>query len=210
VVARDDAGLRSALTQLEEAELVFRRAEPPEAAYSFKHALVQDAAYESLLKSRRQVLHRRTAEALRDRFPTVAETEPEFVAHHFAQASLTAAAVEWWQKAGERALNSSALNEAIAHLEKALGLAQELADGPAQRGLRLRLQITYGNALLHSLGQASPESSAAFARARELAAGIEDPANRFSAYYCARRTHAHAGVAEAFLKDVQQGRPALP
>ena len=156
------------------------------------------------------MLHRRTAEALRDRFPTVAETEPEFVAHHFAQASLTAAAVEWWQKAGERALNSSALNEAIAHLEKALGLAQELADGPAQRGLRLRLQITYGNALLHSLGQASPESSAAFARARELAAGIEDPANRFSAYYCARRTHAHAGVAEAFLKDVQQGRPALP
>jgi len=82
VVARDDAGLRSALTQLEEAELVFRRAEPPEAAYSFKHALVQDAAYESLLKSRRQVLHRRIAEALRDRFPTVAETEPEFVAHH--------------------------------------------------------------------------------------------------------------------------------
>ncbi len=119
--------------------------------------------------------------------------------------------MEWWQKAGERALNSSALNEAIAHLEKALGLAQQLADGPAQRGLRLRLQITYGNALLHSRGQASPESSAAFARAREIAAGIEDPANRFSAYYglwtgsfARAELTPMRDVAEAFLKDVQR------
>jgi predicted ATPase len=112
------------------------------------------------------VLHRRIGEALRDRFPTVAETEPELVAHHFTRAGLTEAAVEWGHKAGERALNSSALNESIAHLEKALDLAQQLADGPAQRSLRLRLQISYGNALLHSRGQTSPKSSATFQYAR--------------------------------------------
>jgi class 3 adenylate cyclase len=83
VAGRDEAALRSGLAQLEEAELVFRRGGPPEAVYKFKHALVQDAAYESLLKSRRQVLHRRIAETLRDHFPAIAETEPEVVAHHF-------------------------------------------------------------------------------------------------------------------------------
>ena len=210
VVAREEAALRSGLAQLEDAELVFRRGEPPLAVYSFKHALVQDAAYESLLKSRRQLLHQRIAEALRDRFPTVAETEPEVVAHHFTQAGLSQAAVQWGQKAGERALNSSAFDEAIAHLEKALALAQELADGPAQRGLRLHLQITYANALLHRRGQASPKSSDAFARARELAAGIEDPANRFSAYYglwagsfARAELTAMRDLAEAFRKDIQ-------
>jgi predicted ATPase len=210
VVARDEAALCSGLAQLEDSELVFRRGEPPLAVYSFKHALVQDAAYESLLKSRRQLLHRRIAEALRDRFPTVAETGPELVAHHFTQAGLTEAAVQWGQKAGERALNSSAFDEAIAHLEKALALAQDLADGPGQRGLRLHLQITYANALLHSRGQASPKSSDAFARARELAAGIEDPANRFSAYYglwagsfARAELTPMRELAEDFRKDIQ-------
>jgi class 3 adenylate cyclase/predicted ATPase len=211
VVTCDDVSLRSALAQLEHAELVFRRGEPPEAAYAFKHVLVQDAAYENLLKSRRQVLHRRIGEALRDRSPTVAETEPELIAHHFTQAGFTEAAVQWWHKAGERALHSSAYKEAIADLEKALGLAESLADGPAQRVLRVRLQTTYGYALLHGRSQAARQSAAAFARARELAAGIEDAADRFPAYYglwagsLARAELAPMReVAEAFLKDVQR------
>ena len=162
---------------------MFRRGDPPEAIYSFKHALVQEAAYENLLKSRRQVLHRRIAETLRDRFQTIAEVQPEVVAHHFTQAGLSEAAIEWWIKAGDRALDKSANNEAIAHLEKAISLAEGLADGPAQRLLRLRLQTTYGHALLHGRGHSHPETIAAFARARELAAGIEDTAARFSAYY---------------------------
>jgi hypothetical protein len=103
---------------------VFRRGDPPEAIYTFKHALVQDAAYENLLKSRRQVLHRRIAETLRDRFQTMAESQPEVVAHHFTQAGLGEAAVEWWVKAVDRALERSANNEAIAHLEKAISLAE--------------------------------------------------------------------------------------
>jgi class 3 adenylate cyclase/predicted ATPase len=183
LIGRHDTALKDALVQLENAELVFRRGDPPEAIYSFKHALVQDVAYENLLKSRRQVLHRRIAETLRDRFPTTTEVQPEVVAHHFTQAGLSEPAIEWWVKAGDRALDRSANNEAIAHLEKAISLAEGLADGPAQRFLRLRLQTTYGHALLHGRGHSAPETIAAFARARELASGIEDAAARFSAYY---------------------------
>src|SRR5205823_1101501 len=152
LVGGDETALKGALAELEAAELVFRRGDPPEAVYTFKHALVQDVAYENLLKSRRQVLHRRIAESLRDRFRTTAEAQPEVVAHHFTQSGLSEAAIEWWVKAGDRALDKSANNEAIAHLEKAISLAEGLADGPAQRLLRLRLQTTYGHALLHGRG----------------------------------------------------------
>jgi class 3 adenylate cyclase/tetratricopeptide (TPR) repeat protein len=183
LVGRDETALKDALAQLEDAELVFRRGDAPEAIYSFKHALVQEVAYENLLKSRRQVLHRRIAETLRDRFSTIAEVQPEVVAHHFTQAGLSEPAIEWWIKAGEWALNRSANNEAIAHLERAISLAEGLVDGPAQRLLRLRLQTTYGHALIHGRGHTHPDSIAAFARARELAAETEDIAARFSAYY---------------------------
>jgi predicted ATPase len=89
VVGRDEATLKSALTQLEDAELVFRSGDPPKARYTFKHALVQDTAYASLLKSRRQILHQKIAETLRETFPDVAEAEPELLAHHFTQAGLS-------------------------------------------------------------------------------------------------------------------------
>jgi predicted ATPase len=181
VAGRDDAALRSGLAQLEEAELVFRRGGPPEAVYKFKHALVQDAAYESLLKSRRQVLHRHIAEALRDHFPTIAETEPEVVAHHFTEAGLLEAAIEWWGKAAEQALRRSAYIETVAHCAKAVSLAKRLADGPAQRLLRVRLQIAHGNALMLARGLGAAETTAAFARAQEIAAGIDDVPERFSA-----------------------------
>ena len=102
------------------------------------------AAYGTLLREPRRALHARIAEALRDRFTTIADAEPEVVAHHFTQAGLAEAGIEWWKKAGERALRSSAYEEAIAHLEKALVLAGALAESPAQRLLRLRLQIANG------------------------------------------------------------------
>ena len=104
VVGRDEPILRAALTQLEESELVFRHGAPPDARYVFKHALVQDTAYESLLKSRRQILHRKIAETLRDKFADVAEAEPELLAHHFTQAGLAQPAIEFWGKAGDLAL----------------------------------------------------------------------------------------------------------
>jgi class 3 adenylate cyclase/tetratricopeptide (TPR) repeat protein len=211
LIGRDETALKDALAQLEQAGLLYRRGEPPEAVYSFKHALVQDAAYESLLKSRRQVLHRRIAEILRDRFPQIADTEPEMVAHHFTQAGLTKAAVEWRGKAGERALKSSAYEEAIAHLQQAISLAAGLADDAPLRLLRLRVQIMYGYALLHGRGHTLPETIAAFARARELAAGIEDPAARFSTYFgiwSSSYTRADLAtmreIAEVSLRDAQR------
>src|SRR6266566_4818826 len=162
LVGRDETALKDALAKLEAAELVFRRGDASEAVYSFKHALVQEVAYENLLKSRRQVLHQRIAQTLRDRFQTLAEIQPEVVAHHFTQAGLNEPAIEWWIKAGDRALDRSANNEAIAHLEKAIGLAEGLANGPTERLLRLRLQTTYGHALLHGRGHTHPDSIAAF------------------------------------------------
>jgi predicted ATPase len=107
---------------------------PPESDYRFKHALVQDVAYENLLKSRRQILHRRVAETLRDHFADVAEAEPEVLAHHFTRAGLTEPAIEWWGNAGGQALARSAFQEAIAHLGRAI----EMADRAAQAAARPR------------------------------------------------------------------------
>ena len=127
VVGRDEPTLRSALAQLEDSELVFRLGAPPDARYAFKHALVQDTAYESLLKSRRQILHRKIADTLREQFPDIVEAEPELLAHHFTQAGLTAPAIEYWGKAGDLALRRSAFKEAIAHLGKAIEMTEALA-----------------------------------------------------------------------------------
>jgi len=211
LLGREETALRDALAQLEDAELLFRRGDPPQAIFSFKHALVQNAAYENLLKSRRQVLHRRIADTLRDRFPAIAEAEPELVAHHFTQAGLSEPAIEWWLKAGDRALDRSANNEAIAHLEKAISLAEGLPDGSAQRLLQLRLQTTYGHALLHGRGHSQPETIDAFARAREMAGRVEDIGARFSAYYgrwqvsfVRAELAAMQEVALAFLHDARQ------
>ena len=176
VAGRDDAALNAALEQLEEAELLSRRGTPPEASYSFKHALVQEAAYESLLKSRRQLLHKRIGDVLRDQFPGIAETEPEVVAYHFTEAGLSEAAFAWWCKAGQQALKRSAYSEAIAHLGKAVAIADALPDAPGGRVNRLHLQIAYGRALRGSLGHSAPETVAAWTRARQFAVDVNDPA----------------------------------
>jgi class 3 adenylate cyclase/tetratricopeptide (TPR) repeat protein len=175
VAGRDDLTLSAALGQLEEAELLLRRGTPPESSYSFKHALVQEAAYESLLKSRRQLLHKQIGDVLRDRFPVIAEIEPEVLAYHFTEAGLSGIALEWWRKAGQQALKRSAYSEAIAHLGKAVAIADELPDEPGRIMNRLHLQIVYGRALRGSLGHSAPQTVAAWTRARQLAADINDP-----------------------------------
>ena len=186
VAGRDEPALRAALAQLEEAELLFRSGAPPDARYTFKHALVQDTAYETLLRSRRQILHRQIADALRGEFAAVAAAEPELVAHHLTQAGLDEPAIEWWGKAGDQALRRSAFKEAAAHLGKAIELADKLAataPSAAPGSDRLHLQTSLGNALIWAKGYQAPETSAAFARARELASRVEDASERFSAYY---------------------------
>ena len=201
VAGRDDLALSAALGQLEEAELLLRRGKPPEAIYSFKHALVQEAAYESLLKSRRHLLHKHIGDVLRDQFPVIAETEPEVVAHHFTEAGLSEVALEWWRKAGQQALKRSAYSEAIAHLGKAVAIADELPDEPGGPLNRLHLQIAYGRALRGSLGHSAPETVAAWTRARQFAADINDPvelapihSGLFNASLNSRRDRADAGV----------------
>jgi class 3 adenylate cyclase len=186
VAGMDEALLEAALEKLSDADIVLVEGVLPESDYRFKHALIQDAAYENLLKSRRQVLHRRIAETLRDRFANKAAAEPEVLAHHFTQAGLTDAAIEWWGKAGDQALRRSAFQEAIAHLGKAIEMADKAAEdaprpaaGQTMTGQRLRLQTAYGSALLHGRGMQSPETHRAFSRAQELAAGPGDPSTLF-------------------------------
>ncbi len=218
VAGRDEA----ALAQLEEAELLFRAGTPPDARYTFKHALVRDTAYETLLKSRRQVLHRRIADALRGEFPAIAAAEPELVAHHLTQAGLDEPALEWWGKAGDQALRRSAFKEAASHLGRAIELADRLAEragtppSAALSSNRLNLQTSLGNALIWAKGHQAPETSAAFARARELASRVEDLSERFSAYYGLWAGHITRGeaapardIAQLFLREAT-ARPDYP
>ena len=208
----EDAPLQAALDRLADADILLVQGLPPESDYLFKHALIQDAAYENLLKSRRQLLHRRVAEVLRDNFAATAAAEPEALAHHFTQAGLTDAAMEWWGKAGDQAMRRSAFQEAISHLRKAIEMADTLADTKrVQPAMRLRLQLSMSNAIMHSQGPHAPETKAAFIRARELAATVDDPFERFSAYYGLWLGHYMHGEAEAMveitelmLKEVEQ------
>jgi predicted ATPase len=128
-----DAPLQAALEKLADADILLVQGVPPASDYRFKHALIQDAAYENLLKSRRQALHRRTAEVLRDQFATTGAAEPALLAHHFTQAGLTEAAIERWRTAGQRSLARSALVEGVEHLKRAL---DQIATLPATRDLR--------------------------------------------------------------------------
>jgi len=190
----------------------------PDSDYRFKHALIQDAAYENLLKTRRQVLHRRVAEILRDRFPDTAAAEPEVLAYHFTQAALTDAAIEWWGKAGEQALRRSAFQEAISHLGKAVEMADKTAEGgsaatiaSASANRRLKLQTDLGKAFMWSRGFGAEESKTAFIRARELAAAIEDATERFTIYYGLCIGHMVRGefgfareIAETFLREAER------
>jgi class 3 adenylate cyclase/predicted ATPase len=170
---RDEAALQQALQKLAEADILLVEGLPPQAEYRFKHALIQDAAYENLLKSRRQALHRRAAETLRDQFPDQAAARPEVLAHHFTEGDLTEAAIEWWGKAGNSALRRSAFPEAIAHLGKAIEMADRESQNSPTSG-RLKLQLAFGGALSGARGYGASETSDAFARASETAAAVTD------------------------------------
>ena len=147
VAKMEDEPLQTALERLAEADILLVQGLPPESEYRFKHALIQDAAYENLLKSRRLALHRRTGEVLRDQFATTAATEPELLAHHFTQAGLTEAAIEWWRNAGQRSLAQSALLEGTEQVKRALDQIATLPATPALRREEIKLQVAFGNAL---------------------------------------------------------------
>jgi class 3 adenylate cyclase/predicted ATPase len=168
VANMEDAALQAALERLAQADILLVQGLPPESVYRFKHALIQDAAYENLLKSRRQALHRSVAEALRGNLAATAAAEPELLAHHFTQAGLTEAAIEWWGQAGQRSLERSALVEAAEQLTRALVQIATLPGTPALRRQQIKLQVSLMTPLVHVKGYAAPETKAAAERARLL------------------------------------------
>jgi predicted ATPase len=164
----DEATLRCGLHQLVEAEFLYQQGLPPQATYLFKHALIQEAAYQSLLRSTRQQYHQHVAQVLEAQFPDTAETQPELLAQHYAEAGLLAQALPYWQQAGQRALQRSAHLEAIAHLRKGLEILTTLPDTPERAWHELELQIALGPALMAVKGWGDPDVAQAYSRAREL------------------------------------------
>jgi predicted ATPase len=160
--------LDNALAQLVDAELIYRRGTPPDAEYTFKHALVQDAAYQSLLRSKRQQYHQQTAEVLEKRFPEIAEAQPELLAHHYTEAVIPNKAIPYWHAAGQKAVRRSANAEAINQLTKGLDLLKTTPASPERFQQELTLLLALGTPLTDTKGFASPEVSAVYSRAREL------------------------------------------
>ena len=177
----EESRLRGALACLVEAELLYRRGLPPHAIYTFKHALIQDAAYQSLLKGARQQYHARIARVLSDQFPDVVETQPELLAHHYTEAGLSELAIPLWRQAGERATERSACVEAIDHLGKGLELLNLLPDTQARDQHELTLQIALGAPLSVMKGFGAPEVEQAYTRARELCQHVGNTPQLFPA-----------------------------
>jgi predicted ATPase len=156
------------LHQLVAAEFLYQRGVPPQATYTFKHALIQDVAYQSLLKSTRQQSHQRIAAVLEGRFPEVCETQPELLAHHCTEAGLTEPAIVYWQRAGQHASDRSAHLEAISHCTAGIELLKTLPETPARTKQSLTLHIALGVALQMAKGHAAPEVEHAYTQARAL------------------------------------------
>ncbi len=172
-----EADLDAALDKLVASELVRRKGSPPEANYTFKHALVQDAAYDSLLKRDRQDLHTKIAETLLQHFPTIAETEPELLAHHYTKAGLVEPAITNWLRAGQQGAQRAANLEAIQYLQRALDLLLSLPDDRARDTTELKVLMHLGPALMVVKGWAAPEVGTVYERANELAGRLEKSAD---------------------------------
>jgi class 3 adenylate cyclase/tetratricopeptide (TPR) repeat protein len=213
VAGLDEGAMQLALERLAQADILFVEGDGPQANYRFKHALVQDAAYDSLLKSRRQKLHARAAEIL----SANASSEPEAIAHHFTQAGLDDLAIEWWGKAGDQALRRSAFQEAISHLGKAIAMADKAGatEPPASGGSALnqrltKLHIGYDNAAIAAHGIGAPEATEVSAKAPESVLDDEDARRRSAADYEPQRrrlTQLHVAYGNALIATRGPGAP---
>ena len=224
VAGTDDTPLEAALDRLADADILLVQGLPPDAGYRFKHALIQDAAYENLLKSRRQVLHRRVGETLRDKFASAAAAEPELLAYHFTQAGMTETAIEWWDKAGQRSLERSALVEAAEQFTRALDQIATLPATPLLRRRQIKLRVALITPLIHVKGYAAPETRAAAERAHlligqaeALGEAPEDPLLLFSVLYAvwsantvALNGEAQRELATQFLALAEKQRATVP
>jgi predicted ATPase/class 3 adenylate cyclase len=180
VAPGDEGSLQQALAKLVDAEVLYQRGVPPQSRYIFKHALIQDAAYQSLLKSRRQQYHQQVAHVLEERFTETRETQPELLAHHYTEANLIEQAIAYWQQAGQKAAVRSAYAEAISHLSSALVLLKTLPDTPERMQHELTLQLALGPPLIATKSWAAPEVEHAYTRARELCRQVGEIPQLFS------------------------------
>jgi class 3 adenylate cyclase/predicted ATPase len=178
---QDEETLQTALAQLVQAELFYQRGRPPRARYLFKHALIQDAAYASLLRSTRQGYHQQMAQLLEARFPEVVETQPEVVAHHYTEAACPDQAIGYWQRAGQHAAQRSAHQEAVRHLRTGLELLAMRPDTPARTQQELDLHMALGPVLMATRGYAATEVEQIYSRAWALCQQLGETPQRFVA-----------------------------
>jgi predicted ATPase len=213
----DASTLQRELGRLVETEIVYQRGMPPQSTYVFKHALIQDAAYESLLKSTRQQYHQRIAQVLEAQFPEMTEGQPEVLAHHYTEAGLPEKAVHYWYQAGQSAIQRSAHVEAIAHLRQGLALLATLPESRERIQREVDMHIALGASLIAVKGYAAPEVGEMYTYARQLCQPLEDPQRLFPVlrglwnYYNVRAEPqtAHA-LGEQLLTLAQQSQdPAL-
>lgn len=196
--------LLKALERLTTAELVFARGTPPEARYTFKHALVRDAAYESLLKTRRRELHAGIARALEENFPATIETEPELLARHYTEAGLVEQAHEHWHRAGNQARARSAMAEAAAHFANGLKQIEAMPAKAERQRRELELQLALGQVLIAGKGFAAPETGHAYSRARALCLTLGDVPEHFAALYGQSVFHFQRGELSEALEVAQE------
>jgi predicted ATPase len=210
--------LEEALAQLVRSELVFCRGQLPQAVYTFKHALVRDAAYSGLLRSRRAALHATIADAFEQRFPEIVEAQPETLAHHLTEAGLFEKAEAYWLQAGKKAAVRSANLEAIAHLERGIEALGHLPDGRRKDRLELDFQFVLGTCLIATQGPASNKAMATFSRARELCERLGGPPEQLQVMFWLTTASVIRGelplaqemiVALLQLTEARGDRPAL-
>ena len=178
----DARTVQRGLQQLVAAELLYQRGLPPQATYLFKHALIQDAAYQSLLRSTRQHYHQRIAQVLEAQFPEVVATQPALVAHHYTEAGLSEPAITYWQHAGQQALQRSANLEAVQHLRKGMEVLQTLPDTPVRTQHELTLLLALA-ALVPTQGFAAPDVEHVYGRARALCLQVGETPQLFSVVF---------------------------
>src|SRR5262249_21468824 len=175
--------VQQGLGRLVDVELLYQRGLPPYAVYTFKHALIQDTAYQSLLKSKRQQYHQQIAQVLEERFTETKETQPELLAHHYTEAGLIKQAIPYWQQAGEHAVTRSANEEAISHLTKGLELLKTFPETQERAQQELQLQLALAPPLMGTRGYAAPELAPIYARVRELSRQIGETPELSSILY---------------------------
>jgi class 3 adenylate cyclase len=191
----DEATLQRELGRLVEAEIVYQRGLPPQAYYVFKHALIRDSAYESLLKSTRQQYHQRIAQVLEAQFPETAEGQPELLAHHCTEAGLAEKAMGYWHQAGQSAVHRSAHMEAIAHLRQGLKVLEALPETPQRLEREVDMLIALGASLRATKGTAALEVGETYTRAHQLCQHRDNPHQLFAVlrglwnYSCVRAEH---------------------